>query len=71
MKLVRDILDEAVEASSVEKTVAAVFFKEYDKTSVMDLRPTSKFCLSLDEELQETIFHEVYDSIDGYTRRST
>ncbi|CAG8474012.1 10298_t:CDS:2 [Ambispora leptoticha] len=63
---VKDILEDSIEVSSVIKEVTKIFLSKFPKTSIMDLRPKSKFSLFLDLELQKTILHEVFDEIDNY-----
>ncbi|CAG8650958.1 11683_t:CDS:10, partial [Acaulospora morrowiae] len=63
---VKDILEDSIQVSSVIKEVTKIFLSKFPKTSVMDLRPKSKFSLFLDLELQKTILHEVFDEIDNY-----
>ncbi|CAG8517316.1 5879_t:CDS:2, partial [Ambispora gerdemannii] len=63
---VKDILEDSIQVSSVIKEVTKIFLSKFPKTSIMDLRPNSKFSLFLDLELQKTILREVFDEIDNY-----
>jgi hypothetical protein len=64
--LVHNILQDVVEASAAEKTVYKHFSETFGSCGVMDLRPTSQFSLSLDNDVQEAILHEVFDKIDEF-----
>ncbi|CAG8581600.1 3428_t:CDS:10 [Funneliformis caledonium] len=66
MMCVKDILEDSIQVSSVINEVTKIFLSQFPKTSIMDLRPKSKFSLFLDLELQKTILHEVFDEIDNY-----
>lgn len=52
-------------ASKVEKELTDLFFKNFPKPPIMDLRPKSKLSLSLNPDLQKEVLHEIFDYIDN------
>lgn len=53
MICVKSILEDSIKASNDAKVLTDFFFKNFPKTTIMDLRPKSKFSLSLDSDLQK------------------
>ncbi|CAI2193086.1 1932_t:CDS:2, partial [Funneliformis geosporum] len=62
---VKSILEDTIIASKVEKELTDLFFKNFPKTPIMDLRPKSKLSLSLNPDLQKEVLHEIFDYIDN------
>ncbi|CAG8562431.1 3450_t:CDS:2 [Paraglomus brasilianum] len=64
--LVHNILQDMVKASAAEKAVSEHFAQHFSSYNIMDLRPTSELSLSLNNDTQETLLHEVFDDIDDF-----
>nr|CAG8630703.1 6091_t:CDS:2 [Entrophospora candida] len=63
--IIHDILNDILLASQAEKDVLDIYCSKFSHCSVMDLQLNSEFSLFLDQELQERILHEVFDTIDN------
>nr|CAG8664463.1 7666_t:CDS:2 [Entrophospora candida] len=63
--IIHDILNDILLASQAEKDVLDIYCSKFSHFSVMDLQLNSEFSLFLDQELQERILHEVFDTIDN------
>ncbi|GBB92918.1 hypothetical protein RclHR1_20820001 [Rhizophagus clarus] len=64
--LVCDILKDIISASQAEKDVLDIYSSKFSHSSIMDLRLGSEFSISLDQNLQDRVLHEVFDEIDDY-----
>ncbi|RIA92094.1 hypothetical protein C1645_765926 [Glomus cerebriforme] len=65
MICVKSILEDSITASDDAKALTDFFFNNFPRTTIMDLRPKSKFSLSLDSDLQKKVLHEIFDHIDN------
>ncbi|CAG8663736.1 8963_t:CDS:2, partial [Paraglomus occultum] len=63
--IVHDILDCGITATQAEQDILKLYHSNFDDCPAMDLRLYSKLSLSLDQELQDNILHEVFDEIDN------
>ncbi|CAJ0847617.1 3112_t:CDS:10 [Entrophospora sp. SA101] len=63
--IIHYILNDILLASQAEKDNLDIYCSKFSHCSVMDLWLNSEFSLFLDQELQERILHEVFDTIDN------
>ncbi|CAG8633607.1 2685_t:CDS:2, partial [Ambispora gerdemannii] len=62
--IVYDILDCDISATQAELDILEIYRSKFNNYPAMDLRLHSELSLSLDQELQDKILHEVFDEID-------
>ncbi|CAG8663941.1 4470_t:CDS:2, partial [Paraglomus occultum] len=63
--IIHDILDCGITATQAEQDILKLYHSNFDDCPAMDLQLYSKLSLSLDQELQDNILHEVFDEIDN------
>ncbi|CAI2181964.1 8823_t:CDS:2 [Funneliformis geosporum] len=64
--LVYDILKDIISASQAEKNVLDIYSSKFSHSSIMDFHLGSEFSISLDQNLQDRVLHEIFDEIDDY-----